>query len=102
MSSCRHLDGGFKVLRLGKAKQVWTAAGRRDPLELACLPHRGYASVNSLELWGPSWAVPNFSRMGYSWLASRDTFLLLLSWPQKLLREWLTDRRLSLDLLSVA
>lgn len=53
MSSCRHLDGGFKVLRLGKAKQVWTAAGRRDPLELACLPHRGYAFVNSLELGVP-------------------------------------------------
>lgn len=30
------MDGGFRVLRLGKAKQVLTAAGRRDPLELAC------------------------------------------------------------------
>lgn len=78
MSSCSHLDGGFKVLRLGKAKQVWTAAGRRDPLKLACLSHRGYASVNYLESWGPSWTVPNFSRMGCSWLASLNTFLFLL------------------------
>lgn len=72
------MDGGFRVLRLGKAKQVLTAAGRKDPLELACLSHRGYASVNYLKSWGPSWAVPNFIRMGCSRLASRDLFLLLI------------------------
>lgn len=71
------MDGGFRVLRLGKAKQVLTAAGRRNPLELAC----HMVAMLLLTTWShgvPSWAVPNFSRMGCSWLASGDMFLLLV------------------------